>query len=146
APLATVAPTAASAATLAPEVAIPLPDMPVAPTTAPPPTPIPPATPVSPPAPPVATGSALADLRSLLTSVASEGRSRRDAQKWLRTLEEFEREIGRGEARKAQDKLRELQRELTQAEKAGKLSAEASGQALQYIQTIANAYGIDLGR
>ncbi|ABU56706.1 serine/threonine-protein kinase [Roseiflexus castenholzii] len=146
APLATVAPTAASAATPAPEVAIPPPDTPVAPTTAPPPTPIPPATPVSPPAPPVATGSALADLRSLLTSVASEGRSRRDAQKWLRTLEEFEREIGRGEARKAQDKLRELQRELTQAEKAGKLSAEASGQALQYIQTIANAYGIDLGR
>lgn len=145
-PAATAAPTAESAVTPLPEVAVPPPETPVAPTAAAPPTPVPPAAPTTPPAPPVATGNALADLRALLTSAASEGRSGRDAQKWLRTLNEFEREIGKGDTRKAGDKLRELQRELTQAERAGKLSAEATGQALQYIQAIANAYGIDLGR
>lgn len=144
-PAATAAPTAESAVTPLPEVAVPPPETPVAPTAAAPPPPVPPAAPTTPPAPPVATGNALADLRALLTS-AAEGRSGRDAQKWLRTLNEFEREIGKGDTRKAGDKLRELQRELTQAERAGKLSAEATGQALQYIQAIANAYGIDLGR
>lgn len=146
APAATAAPAAESAATSAPEVAIPPPDTPVAPTAAPPPTPVLPATPEAPSAPLVTSGNALADLRALLTSAASDGRSGRDAQKWLKTLDEFEREIGRGETRKARDKLRELQRELTQAERAGKLSAETAGQALQHIQAIANAYGIELGQ
>ncbi len=155
APAATTAPTVEIAATPAPEVVLPPPDTPVAPTADPLSSPAPPAPPAAPPvaappappaAPPVATGNALADLRALLTAVASEGRSGKEAQKWLKTLEEFEREIGKGNTRRAGDKLRELQRELTQAEKAGKLSAESAGQALQYIQTIANAYGLEPGR
>ncbi|MCS7290256.1 MAG: serine/threonine protein kinase [Roseiflexus sp.] len=146
APAATTAPTAENAATPAPEVVIPPPDTPVAPTAAAPPTPVPPATLEAPSAPPVTSENALANLRALLTSAASEGRSGRDAQKWLKTLDEFEREIGKGDTRKARDKLRELQRELTQAERAGKLSAETAGQASQHIQAIANAYGIELGQ
>ncbi|MDW8214868.1 MAG: serine/threonine-protein kinase, partial [Roseiflexaceae bacterium] len=88
APAATTAPTAENAATPAPEVVIPPPDTPVAPTAAAPPTPVPSATPEAPSAPPVTSGNALADLRALLTSAASEGRSGRDAQKWLKTLDE----------------------------------------------------------
>jgi serine/threonine-protein kinase len=132
APAATAAPTAESAATPAPEVAIPPPDTPAAP----PPTPAPPAPTEAPSASPAAIGNALADLRALLTSVASEGRSNRDADKWLQTLREFEREIGKGNTRKAGDKLRELQRELTQAQRAGKLSAEAAAQAQHTLRQL----------
>lgn len=143
---ATATPAAENPATPAPESVILPPDTPVAPTAVPPPTPVPPATPEASPAPPAASGNALADLRALLTSATTDGRSGRDVQKWLRTLDEFEREIGRGDARKARDKLRELQRELTQAERTGKLPADLTRSALQHVQAIADAYRIDLGR
>jgi len=130
-PAPTVAPATAIAPTEAP---------PIAPPTAPAPTDAPP------PAPPAATGDALVNLRALLQSVTDDRRTGKDAQKWLRTLDEFEREIGKGNSRRARDKLRELQRDLTEAEQSGKLRPELTREALQQINAIAAAYGIELER
>ena len=46
----------------------------------------------------------------------------------------------------ARDKLRELQRDLTEAEQSGKLPPELTREALQQINAIAAAYGIELER
>jgi hypothetical protein len=81
-----------------------------------------------------------------LQSVTDDRRTGKDAQKWLRTLDEFEREIGKGNSRRARDKLRELQRDLTEAERIGKLPSELTREALQQINAIAVAYGIELDK
>ncbi len=131
------APTVAPATAIAPtEVS------PIAPPTAPAPTDAPP----PPPAPPAATGDALVNLRALLQPMTGDRRTGKDAQKWLRTLDEFEREIGKGNSRRARDKLRELQRDLTEAERSGKLPSELTREALQQINAIAVAYGIELDK
>ncbi|MBO9366545.1 MAG: serine/threonine protein kinase, partial [Roseiflexus sp.] len=129
------APTAAPSTAIAPMEAPP-----IAPPTAPA------LTDTLPPAPPAATGDALVNLRALLQSVTGDRRTGKDAQKWLRTLDEFEREIGKGNTRRARDKLRELQRDLTEAEQSGKLTSELTREALQQINAIAAAYGIELWR
>jgi hypothetical protein len=130
-PALTAAPSTAIAPTEAP---------PIAPPIAPAPTDTPP------PAPPAAPGDALVNLRALLQPVTGDRRAGKDAQKWLRTLDEFEREIGKGNSRRARDKLRELQRDLTEAEQSGKLPSELTREALQQINAIAAAYGIELER
>jgi len=129
------APTAAPSTAIAPTEAPP-----IAPPTAPAPTDTPP------PAPPAAPGDALVNLRALLQPMTGDRRTGKDAQKWLRTLDEFEREIGKGNSRRARDKLRELQRDLTEAEQSGKLRPELTREALQQINAIAAAYGIELER
>ncbi len=132
-PVPTSAPATAVAPTEAPPVAPPIVSTP--PDTLPPQS-----------APPAAAGDALASLRSLLQPVTGDRRTEKDAQKWLRTLDEFEREIGKGNSRRARDKLRELQRDLTEAGQSGKLPPELTREALQYISAIAVTYGIELER
>ena len=78
--------------------------------------------------------------------MTGDRRTGKDAQKWLRTLDEFEREIGKGNSRRARDKMRELQRDLTEAERIGKLPSELTREALQQINAIAVAYGIELDK
>ncbi|MGQ9895574.1 MAG: serine/threonine-protein kinase [Roseiflexus sp.] len=102
--------------------------------------------PLSQPAPPAAAGDALTSLRTLLQPVTGDRRTEKDVQKWLRTLNEFEREIGKGNNRQARDRLRALQREMIDAERSGKLPPELTHEALQHINAIAAAYGIELER
>jgi hypothetical protein len=122
--------------TAAPAAPTAAPAMPTA-APAPPPTAAP-AAPTAAPAP----ASPVARLRQLLEAARADGRAGGEGDALLKKLDEAERALAKGDAKKAGDQLRDLFQRLGDKARDGKLDAAFAAEAQALIAEIGAAYGV----
>jgi len=119
-------------------------------TTAPAPTAIPAPTEVpaiAPPAPtvvPAPSSEPLDQLRALLEAGRAEGSDGRLSGALLSDLSKAKQALDDGNKERAADRLRDLQKRLSEGVKSKRVDADFARQALAGIDTIAGAYGLEL--
>jgi hypothetical protein len=148
------APTEADAVVLTePAPAIPTPPAstppemtPAATVTSPPPVSTPPeitpAATVTPP--PVPSTDPMADLQALFTAGIAAGGGGKEVEDLLKKWEQFQEALSKGDQKKAEGHLRDLQKELQAAANKGKIDPLFVEQALNDLQGIATQYGLEL--
>ena len=94
--------------------------------------------------PPVPITDLVADLQALLTAGIADGRAGKDVKDLLKKWQEVQEALSKGDQKQAEDRLRDLQKELQQAADKGKIDPLFVEEALDSIQGIATQYGLDL--
>jgi serine/threonine-protein kinase len=115
-----------------------------APTALPAPTEAPPTASPAPPATPVPPDEPLDQLRALLEAGKADGRAGRAGGAMLSDLSKAKQALDDGNTERAADRLRDLQKRLLDGVKSKKVEADFARQALAGIDTIADAYGLEL--
>jgi hypothetical protein len=134
------------APTLQPTVAATPAPSPVPQATAPPPPPSPiPQPTVPPPSPaPPADADTVAQLRALLEAGTADGRAGKDGTELLKKLDEVEQALAKGDAKKAQDRLRDMQKRVQEGVRKDTIEPQFAQQVLDGIAAIAGQYNLSL--
>jgi len=93
---------------------------------------------------PVTATEPAADLRTILTDGIATGQVDKDGQDLLKKLDEIQQAIAKGDQKKASGQLRDLQKNVQEQTRKGKLDAELGDQVLAGISRIASVYGLDV--
>jgi hypothetical protein len=94
--------------------------------------------------PPVPSTDPVANLQALFSAGMADGLDSKDAKDLLKKWEEFQSALSKGDEKKAEDRLRDLQKGLQEAADKGKMDPKFVEEALNSIQGIATQYGLDL--
>jgi serine/threonine-protein kinase len=113
--------------------------------TAPPPPPSPIPQPTVPPNPaPPTDPDTVAQLRALLEAGTTDGRAGKDGTELLKKLDEVEQALAKGDAKKAQDRLRDLQKRVQEGVRKDTIEPQFAQQVLDGVAAIAGQYNLSL--